>query len=64
MVINYTLKLSSERRKPLTPEQIAEIESKAPRDEEIVYDKDCPPMTDEQLKHFKPVNPHLFSQAQ
>ena len=43
--------------KRLTREQIAEIEARAPRDEDIVYDEDCPPMTDEQLRQFKRVNP-------
>ena len=43
--------------KHLTREQIAEIEAHAPRDEEIVYDADCPPMSDEQLRMFKRVHP-------
>ena len=57
MIIRYELKLDPTPRKPLTPEEIAEIEARAPRDEDIVYDEDCPEMTDEQLKQFKRVNP-------
>ena len=40
---------------PLTPEQVAEIEEaeKYP----IVFDEDCPEMTEEQLKQFRRVNP-------
>ena len=33
------------------------IEARAPRDEDIVYDEDCPEMTEEQLKQFKRVHP-------
>ena len=57
MMVRYELKLNPKPRKPLTPEEIAEIEARAPRDEDIVYDEDCPKMTDEQLKQFKRVNP-------
>ena len=57
MVVRYALKQNLKRRPPLTPEEIAEIEARAPRDEEIVYDEDCPEMTDEQLRQFKRVNP-------
>ena len=57
MMVRYELKLDPKPRKPLTPEEIAEIEARAPRDEDIVYDEDCPEMTDEQLKQFKRVNP-------
>ena len=38
-----------------TPEQIAEIEAAAKRP--IVFDEDCPEMTDEQLRRFKRVHP-------
>lgn len=57
--MNVTYKPSPDLfpRKHLTREQIAEIEAHAPRDEDIVYDEDCPPMTDEQLRQFKRVNP-------
>jgi hypothetical protein len=41
----------------LTAEQIAEIEARAPRDEDIVYDEDCPKMTEEQLRQFRRVDP-------
>jgi len=40
---------------PLTPEQIAEIEEAAKHP--IVFDEDCPEMTEEQLKQFRRVNP-------
>ena len=57
MVVRYTLKRSLTPRPPLTPEEIAEIEARAPRDEDIVYDEDCPEMTEEQLRRFRRVNP-------
>ena len=38
-----------------TPEQIAMIE--AAKKLPVVFDEDCPPMTDEQLRQFKRVNP-------
>ena len=38
-----------------TPEQIAMIE--AAKKMPIVFDEDCPPMTDEQLRQFKRVHP-------
>ena len=57
--MNVTYKPSPDliSHKRLTREQIAEIEARAPRDEDIVYDEDCPPMTDEQLRQFRRVNP-------
>ena len=58
MTVKYTLKRNPKPRQPLTLEQIAEMEARAPRDDEIVYDEDCPRMTEEQLKQFKRVNPH------
>ncbi len=51
MIINYSI---TKDQKP-TPEQIAEIREAAKRP--IVFDEDCPPMTEEQLKQFKPVHP-------
>ena len=43
---------------PLTPEQKAEIEAlKQMSDDDIVYDEDCPKLTEEQLKQFRRVNP-------
>ncbi len=59
MMIRYVLNVNAKPRPPLTPEEIAEIEARAPRDDEIVYDKDCPKMTEEQLRQFKRVNPSL-----
>ena len=51
MTVRYTLT----RGQPLTPEQIAELD--ALQDRPIVFDEDCPEMTDEQLRQFKRVNP-------
>lgn len=43
---------------PLTEEQKAEIEAiRNMRDEDIVFDEDCPELTDEQLSKFKRVYP-------
>lgn len=57
MIVTYEIKINPKPRKPLTAEEIAAIEARAPRDEDIVYDEDCPEMTDEQLKQFKRVHP-------
>jgi hypothetical protein len=38
----------------LSPEQVAELDEAAKRP--IVYDEDCPQLTDEQLAEFRPVN--------
>ena len=51
MIVSYSI---TKDQKP-TPEQIAEIREAAKRP--IVYDEDCPPMTDEQLRQFKRVHP-------
>ena len=46
------------RGQPHTEEQKAELEAlKKMSDDDIVYDEDCPELTDEQLKKFKRVNP-------
>lgn len=43
---------------PLTPEQEAELDALSKMsDDDIVFDEDCPPQTEEQLKLFKRVNP-------
>ena len=42
---------------PLRPEQIERL--RALKNRPIVFDEDCPELTDEELKEFKPVNPHL-----
>ena len=42
---------------PLRPEQIERL--RALKNRPIVYDEDCPELTDEELKEFRPVNPHL-----
>ena len=39
---------------PLTEEEKAELEVlKNMKDEDIVYDEDCPPMTDEELEELR-----------
>ena len=43
---------------PLTPEQEAELDALSKMsDDDIVFDEDCPPQTEEELKLFKRVNP-------
>lgn len=43
---------------PLTPEQKAELEILSKMtDDDIVYDEDCPKLTEEQLNQFKRVHP-------
>ena len=51
MIITYELKPGT----PLTPEQIKRLD--ALKDRPIVFDEDCPEMTDEQLRQFKRVHP-------
>ena len=51
MIVSYSI---TKDQKP-TPEQIAEIREAAKRP--IVFDEDCPEMTEEQLKQFKRVYP-------
>ena len=51
MIVTYELKPG---QKP-TPEQIERIREAAKRP--IVFDEDCPEMTEEQLKKFRRVNP-------
>lgn len=41
-----------------TPEQCARLDRlDAMRDEDIVYDEDCPKLTEEELAQFRRVNP-------
>ena len=40
---------------PLTPDQIRRLDDL--KNHPIVYDEDCPEMTDEQLRQFKRVHP-------
>ena len=48
---------------PLTPEQEAELDALSKMsDDDIVFDEDCPPQTEEQLKKFKRVNPRRKEQ--
>ena len=51
MIVTYNLKPNT----PLTPEQIKRLE--ALKDRPIVFDEDCPEMTEEQLRQFKRVHP-------
>ena len=51
MIVTYNLKSNT----PLTPEQIKRLE--ALKDRPIVFDEDCPEMTEEQLRQFKRVHP-------
>ena len=44
-----------------TPEQIEEI--RALKNRQIVFDEDCPELTDEELKQFKRVNPRQKDKA-
>lgn len=49
---------------PLTEEQKAELKAlKKMSDDDILYDEDCPKLTDEQLKQFKRVNPRRKEKA-
>jgi len=46
------------RGQPLTEEQKKRLEAlKNMSDDDIVCDEDCPELTDEELKQFRPVNP-------
>ena len=51
MIVTYHLKPNT----PLTPEQIKRLD--ALKDRPIVFDEDCPEMTEELLRQFKPVHP-------
>lgn len=46
------------RGQPLTEEQKKRLEAlKNMNDDDIICDEDCPELTDEELKQFRPVNP-------
>ena len=47
LIVRYTLK----RNQPLTPEQIAELD--ALKDRPIVYDEDCPELSEEALEDLR-----------
>ena len=51
IIVTYDLKPDT----PLPPEQIQRLD--ALKDRPIVFDEDCPEMTDEQLRQFKRVHP-------
>lgn len=49
---------------PLTPEQIERLKLlENMSDDDIVFDEDCPPQTEEQLKQFRRVNPRRKKQS-
>lgn len=49
---------------PLTPEQLERLKLlENMTDDDIVFDEDCPPQTEEQLKKFKRVNPRRKEKA-
>ena len=50
-MVTYILR----KGQPLTEEEREEL--RALKDRPIVFDEDCPPQTEEQLKKFKRVNP-------
>ena len=53
-IVTYVL----HKGEPLRPEQIERLKIlENMTDDDIVYDEDCPKLTDEQLKKFKRVNP-------
>ena len=56
MTVTYSI---TRCQKP-TPEQSARIREAAKYP--IVFDEDCPPMTEEQLKQFRRVNPLPYSE--
>ena len=49
---------------PLRPEQIERLKLlENMSDDDIVFDEDCPPQTEEQLKQFKRVKPRRKDRA-
>ena len=57
MIVQYSLKYDPKHYHPLTDKEIAAIEARAPEDDEIAYDEECPPSTPEQLRQFRRVHP-------
>lgn len=51
MIVTYNITPGT----PLTPEQIKRLD--ALKDRPIVFDEDCPEMTEEQLRQFRRVHP-------
>ena len=58
MIVTY----KREPGTPLTPEQIKRLDEL--KDRPIVFDEDCPEMTEEQLRQFRRVNPLPKTKAQ
>ena len=56
-MVTYILR----RGQPLTEEELEELRNLKNRP--IVFDEDCPELTDEQLKQFKRVNPRRKEKA-
>ncbi len=49
---------------PLRPEQIERLKLlENMTDDDIVFDEECPPQTEEQLKQFRRVNPRRREQV-
>lgn len=57
MIVTYKLEPGT----PLTPEQIKRLD--ALKNRPIVFDEDCPEMTEEQLKKFRRVHPRPVDQT-
>ena len=51
MIVRQTIKIG----RPLTEEELEEI--RALKGRPIVFDEDCPELTEEELRQFKRVNP-------
>ena len=58
MIVTYSIEPGT----PLTAEQIKRLD--ALKDRPIVFDEDCPEMTEEQLRQFRRVNPLPEEKAQ
>ena len=56
-MVTYILR----KGQPLTEEELEEL--RALKNRPIVFDEDCPELTDEQLKQFKRVNPRRKEKA-
>ena len=56
-IVTYILR----KGQPLTEEELAEL--RALKNRPIVFDEDCPELTDEQPKKFKRVNPRRKEKA-
>ncbi len=57
MLVTYILR----KGQPLTEEELEELH--ALKNRPIVFDEDCPELTEEQLKQFRRVNPRRREQV-